>query len=146
MYKWTIQIYYKSYEFFVMPFGLCSIVATFMTIMNDIFDVEWTNVGCTTRHSLNLKGCCYRCKCLNILNLTKNLRCIWILVVPPLGSVWESLSRTSPWGVPETPWAQEGPRGDTQDLWCRWWEGPGRWERLPPTETRMHKGKVISYV
>ena len=31
---------------------------------------------------------------------------------------------TSPWGVPETPWAQGGPRSDTRDLWRHWWEGP----------------------
>ena len=24
-------------------------------------------------------------------------------------------------------------------------EGPGHWERLPPTETRSHKGKAMSY-
>jgi hypothetical protein len=26
------------------------------------------------------------------------------------------------------------------------WVGPGRWERLPPTETRSHEGKAMSYV
>ena len=54
----------------------------------------------------------------------------------------------------KTPWAQGGPRGDTRDLWRCWWEGPsdpsvdegpGRWERLLPMETRMHKGKAMSY-
>ena len=63
--------------------------------------------------------------------------------------------RTAPWGVPETPWAQGRPRSDTHDLWRRWWEGPNdpsvgegpeRWERLPPMETRKHKDKAISYV
>ena len=67
--------------------------------------------------------------------------------------VLSSLLRTSPWGVPETPWAW-GTQGDTWDLWCYWWEGPsdpsvgeglGRWERLPPTETSRHEGKAISY-
>ena len=57
-------------------------------------------------------------------------------------------------GMPETPWAQGGPRSDTWDLWRRWWEGPsdpsvgespGRWERLPPTGTRSHEGKAMSY-
>jgi hypothetical protein len=24
-------------------------------------------------------------------------------------------------------------------------EGPGRWERLPPTETRSHESKAMSY-
>ena len=24
-------------------------------------------------------------------------------------------------------------------------EGPGRWERLPPTETKSHNGKAMSY-
>ena len=32
--------------------------------------------------------------------------------------------RTSPGRVPETPWAQGGPRNDTGDLWRYWWEGP----------------------
>jgi hypothetical protein len=27
------------------------------------------------------------------------------------------LSQTSPKGMPETPWAQGGPRSDTRDLW-----------------------------
>ena len=57
-------------------------------------------------------------------------------------------------GISETPWAQGGPKSDTRDLWHRWWEGPSepsvgegpdRWERLPPTETRSHEGKVMSY-
>ena len=47
-----------------------------------------------------------------------------------------------------------GPWSDTRDLWCCWWEGPrdpnvgedpGRWEHLPPTETRMNEGEAISY-
>jgi hypothetical protein len=54
----------------------------------------------------------------------------------------------------ETPWAQGGPRSDTRDSWRRWGEGPndpsvgedlGRWKCLPPTETRSHKGKAISF-
>ena len=65
------------------------------------------------------------------------------------------MSRTSPWGVLKTPWAQGGPRSDIRDLWRRWWEGPsdpsvgegpGRWERLPPTETKSYEGKAMSYV
>ena len=64
-----------------------------------------------------------------------------------------NLSCTSPWGVPGTPWAQEGPRSDTQDVWRHWLEGPSdpsvdegprHWEHLPPTEIRRHKGKAIS--
>ena len=52
------------------------------------------------------------------------------------------------------PWAQGGPRGDTQDLWRHWWKGPsdpnvgeglGRWKRLPPTGTRSHEGKAMIY-
>ena len=65
-----------------------------------------------------------------------------------------NLSRTSPWGVPRTSRAQGGPQSDTRDLWRRWWEGPsdlsvgegpGRWECLPPTETRRHEGKAMNY-
>jgi hypothetical protein len=64
------------------------------------------------------------------------------------------LLRTSPKGMSETPWAQGGPRSDTWDLWRRWLEGPsdptvgedpGHWKRLPPTWTRSHKGKAMSY-
>jgi hypothetical protein len=64
------------------------------------------------------------------------------------------MSRTSPWEVPKTPWAQGGPQSDNQNLWCRWWEGPsdpsvdegpGRWEHLPSTEIRSHEGKAMSY-
>ena len=64
------------------------------------------------------------------------------------------VSHTFPWGVLESPWAQRGPRSGTRDLWCRWWVGPsdpsvgggpGRLERLPPMETRKHKGKAMSY-
>ena len=64
------------------------------------------------------------------------------------------LSHTSPWGVPKIPWAQGVPRNDTWDLWRRWWEGlndpnvsegPGLWERLPPTENKNHNNKAISY-
>jgi hypothetical protein len=67
---------------------------------------------------------------------------------------YNNLIRTSPWGVPATPWAQGGPWSDTGDLWRHWWEGPSdhnvgegpeRLERLPPTETRSHEGKAISY-
>ena len=52
------------------------------------------------------------------------------------------------------PWAQGGPRSDIGDLCRRWWEGPsdpsvgqgpGRWERLPPTGTRSREGKAVSY-
>ena len=61
---------------------------------------------------------------------------------------------TSSWVVPALPWAQEGPHRDTRDLWRHWWEGPsdssvvegpGRWEHLPPMETRSHKDKIMSY-
>lgn len=31
---------------------------------------------------------------------------------------------TSPWMMPATPWAQQGPRNDAQNLWCHWWESP----------------------
>jgi hypothetical protein len=31
-----------------------------------------------------------------------------------------TMLRTSPKGMPETPWAQGGPRSDTRDLWHRW--------------------------
>ncbi len=31
-----------------------------------------------------------------------------------------ALSRTSPYGMPETSRAQGGPRSDTRDLWRRW--------------------------
>jgi hypothetical protein len=64
------------------------------------------------------------------------------------------MSHTFPKEMPETPWAQGGPRSDTRDLWRQRWEGPsdprvgegpGRWERLPPTVTRSHEGKAISY-
>ena len=64
------------------------------------------------------------------------------------------LLHTSSWGVPETPWAQGGSQSNTRDLWHRWWEGPndpsvgegpGRWEGLPPMETRSHEGEAISY-
>ena len=50
--------------------------------------------------------------------------------------------------------AEGGPQSDTRDFWRHWWdgpsdpsvgEGPWHWKRLPPTETRMHKGKAISY-
>ena len=63
------------------------------------------------------------------------------------------LSRTSLWGVLETPWAQGGPRTDIQDLWRHWWKGPshlsvgkgrGHWERLPPKETRNHNGSAMN--
>ena len=46
-------------------------------------------------------------------------------------------------------------RSDTRDLWRQWWEGPndpsvdegpGRRERHPPTETRGHEDKPVSYV
>ena len=59
---------------------------------------------------------------------------------------------TSPWGVPATPWAQEGPRNNTRDLWHRWWwgpsgssvrEGPGHWERFPPTYLHLNIRCVI---
>ena len=62
--------------------------------------------------------------------------------------------RTSPWEVPETLWAQGGPRSDTRDLWPRWWKGPsdpsvgggpGLWERLTLTKTKRHKDKAVSY-
>ena len=50
--------------------------------------------------------------------------------------------------------AQGGPRSDTRVSWRHWWKDPSdpsvgegleRWERLPPMETRIHKGKAMSY-
>jgi hypothetical protein len=66
-------------------------------------------------------------------------------------------------GMCRTPLHEECPKhhvhkGDPgvtpRDLWRRWWAGPsdpnvgedpGHWERLPPTETRSHEGKAMSY-
>ena len=62
------------------------------------------------------------------------------------------MSRTSPWGLPATSWAQGGPHNDTWDLWRYRWEGPSgpsvgegtrHWEHLPPME-RSHEGKAMS--
>jgi len=78
--------------------------------------------------------------------------------IPPMlsfdSSTTDYLSRTFPWRVPATLWAQGEPRSDTRDLWRHWWEepsdrnvseGPERLECLSPTETRSHEGKAISY-
>ena len=40
VHKMTMRTRYGSYEFFVMPFGLCNVPATFMSIMNNIFHDE----------------------------------------------------------------------------------------------------------
>ena len=54
----------------------------------------------------------------------------------------------------ETLGVQRGPRNDTRDFSRRLWEGPSdpsvgegpkRWEHLPPTETKSHKDKALSY-
>ena len=64
------------------------------------------------------------------------------------------MSHTSPWGVHTTIWAQKEHQSDTHDLWRYWWEGssdpsvsegPGHWECLPPTKTKIHKSKAMSY-
>jgi hypothetical protein len=76
----------------------------------------------------------------------------WIMPTTSFLKPW--LSRTSPKGMPETPWAQWRPRSDTRYLWRWWWEGPSdpsvgegprRWERLPPTGNRSHEGRAMSY-
>jgi hypothetical protein len=68
---------------------------------------------------------------------------------------WGWMSHTSPWGLRTTLWAQKEPQNDTQDLLRYRWEGPSdshvsegpeRWERLPPTETKNNKGKAMSIV
>jgi hypothetical protein len=45
--------------------------------------------------------------------------------------------------MPETLWAQGGPWSETRDL-CdpSVGEGPGRWKRLPLTETKIHEGMI----
>lgn len=62
------------------------------------------------------------------------------------------MSRTST--CAETPWAQRGPRNDNRNLRRRWWgglnnpsvgKGIGRWEHFPPTKTRSHARRVMSY-
>ena len=40
VYKTSMRTRYGSYEFLVIPFGLCNAPATFMSIMNGIFHVE----------------------------------------------------------------------------------------------------------
>ena len=57
--------------------------------------------------------------------------------------------------MPKIPWAQRGPRSDTRDIVApvvregpsalSVGEGPGRWERLPPTEAKSHEDKALSY-
>ena len=54
-----------------------------------------------------------------ILETTRSIISLFRDLVPS-----HPLSRTSPWGVLETPWTQRGPRSDTWYLWCHWWEGP----------------------
>ena len=62
--------------------------------------------------------------------------------------------RTSLLEVPETPWAQRRPGvtpktcgavGDRAQVILVWARAPWCWQRLPPTETKKHKGKAISY-
>ena len=56
-------------------------------------------------------------------------------------------------GMPEMPWAQGGPgvtpgtcgAGGEGPSDPTVGEGPGCWERLPPTETRGHEGNAIIY-
>jgi hypothetical protein len=122
--------------FLVIPFGLCDASSTFTIFMNTIFRKEMDDFV------IIYSG--------DILVYSKTVE-----HVRHLEAVLQRLrvSRTSTWGVPATPWAQEGPRSDTKDLWCHWWEGPsdhslseglGCWERLPPTEIRSHEGKDMS--
>ena len=64
------------------------------------------------------------------------------------------MSRTSLYGIPETPWAQKDPGvtpracgvvGERAQVIYPLDEEPGHWERLPPTETRSHEGKAMTY-
>ena len=60
-----------------------------------------------------------------------------------------TLLRTSPWGLPATPWSQGGPESNTRNLWRGWWEGPtdpNVGYGLPILmETRNHKNEAMSY-